>query len=85
MSRRKFAIHIRRPAGTTYKSITVTVNGRTKLRLKGLKAKKVKATVNLKGLPAGKVTVKITAFTSTGRKAVSKRTYTTCAAKKRKR
>ena len=66
-----------------YKSIAVTVNGRTKLRLKGLKAKKVKATVSLKGLPAGKVTVKITAVTTTGRKAVSKRTYTTCAAKKR--
>ena len=85
MSRRKFAIHIRRPAGTAYKSIAVTVNGRTKLRLKGLKAKKVKATVSLKGLPAGKVTVKITAVTANGRKAVSKRTYKTCAAKKRKR
>ena len=62
-----------------FKSITVTVNGRAKVRLKGMKARKVKATVNLKGLPAGKVTVKIAAVTSTGRKAVSKRTYTTCA------
>ena len=83
VSRRKFPIHIRRPAGTAYTSIAVTVNGRTKLRLKGLKAKKVKATVGLKGLPAGKITVKITAVTANGRKAVSKRTYTTCAAKKR--
>ena len=73
------------PGGTAFKSIAVTVNGRTKLRLKGLKAKKVKTTVSLKGLPAGKVTVKITAVTTTGRKAVSKRTYKTCAAKKRKR
>ena len=85
MSRRKFKIHVRRPAGTTFKSIAVTVNGRTKLRLKGLKAKKVKSTVSLKGLPAGKVTVKIAAVTANGRKAVSKRTYTTCAKKKRKR
>ncbi len=84
ISRRKFAIHVRRPRGMTFKSIAISVNGRAKVRLKGLKAKKVKATVNLKGLPAGKVTVKITAVTSTGRKAVSKRTYTTCA-KKRKR
>jgi hypothetical protein len=83
VSRRKFAIHIRRPRGMTFKSIAVTVNGRTKLRLKGLKAKKVKSTVNLKGLPAGKVRVKITAVTSTGRKAVIKRTYRTCVAKKR--
>jgi hypothetical protein len=85
VSRRKFAIHIRRPSGAAYASIAVTVNGRTKLRLKGLKAKKVKTTVNLKGLPAGKVTVKITAVTTTGRKAVTKRTYKTCAAKKRTR
>ena len=83
VSRRKFAIHVRRPSGMTFTSIVVSVNGRTKVRLKGLKAKKVKARVNLKGLPAGKVTVKITAVTSTGRKAVSKRTYTTCAKKKR--
>ena len=85
ISRRKFAIHVRRPKGMTFKSIAVTVNGRAKVRLKGTKAKKVKATVNLKGLPAGKVTVKITAVTSTGRKAVSTRTYTTCAAKKKRK
>ena len=84
VSRRRFAIHVRRPKGMAYSSIAVTVNGRTKVRLKGLKAKKVKATINLKGLPAGKVTIKITAVTTTGRKAVSTRTYTTCA-KKRKR
>ena len=83
VSRRKFAIHVRRPKGMTFKSISVTVNGRTKVRLKGMKAKKVKTSVNLKGLPAGKVTVRITAVMSTGRKAVSKRTYTTCAPKKK--
>ncbi|HKG65424.1 MAG TPA: hypothetical protein VKB28_15250, partial [Solirubrobacteraceae bacterium] len=66
-------------------SLAISVNGRTKVRLKGTKAKKVKATVNLKGLPAGKVTVTITAVLSTGRKAVSTRTYTTCAAKKTKK
>ncbi|HET8949163.1 MAG TPA: hypothetical protein VFN44_01595 [Solirubrobacteraceae bacterium] len=85
VSRRRVAIRVRRPKGTTYTSIAVTVNGRTKVRLKGLKAKKVKARVNLKGLPAGKVTVKITAALSNGRKAVSTRTYTTCAKKKRTR
>ena len=83
VSRRKFAIRIKRPRGMAYKSISITVNGRTKVRLKGLRAKKVKAVVNLKGLPAGKVTVTIAAVTTTGRKAVSKRVYTTCAAKKK--
>ena len=39
--------------------------------------------MSLKGLPAGKITVKITAVTADGRKAVSKRTYKTCAARKR--
>jgi len=81
VSRRRLTIHIRRPSGTTYSSIAVTVNGRPKLRPKGLKAKKVKTTVSLKGLPAGKVKVKITAVTTTGRRAVSTRTYKTCAAK----
>ncbi len=85
VSRRRFAIHVRRPSGVALRSIAVTVNGRTTLRLKGLRARKVKARVNLKGLPAGKVVVKITAATTTGRKAVSTRTYKTCAAKKRKR
>lgn len=84
VSRRKFAIHVRRPAGVAYRALAVTVNGRTKVRLKGLKARKVKAKVNLKGLPAGKMTVKITATLSNGRKAVSTRTYRTCAAKKPK-
>ena len=84
VSRRRFAIHVRRPQGIAFRSIAVTVNGRTKVRLTGAKAKEVKATVNLKGLPAGKVTVTITAVTTTGRKAVSRRTYTTCAAKPRR-
>lgn len=83
VSRRTFVIHVRRPSGMSYTSIAVTVNGRTKVRLKGLKARKVKTTISLKGLPAGKVVVKITAVTSTGRRAVSKRTYTTCAPRKR--
>ena len=85
VSRRRFTIHIRRPKGSAYRSIAVTVNGRTKLRLKGLRAKRVKSRVNLRGLPAGKVRVKVTAVTTTGRKAVSKRTYRTCAAKKAKK
>ena len=85
VSRRKFAIHVRRPKGIAFTSIAVTVNGRTKVRLKGLRARKVKAAVSLKGLPAGKVTIRITAVLSTGRTASSTRTYTTCAAKKVKR
>ena len=82
LSRRKITITIRRPRGTTFKSLTITVNRKTKLKLKGTKARKVKAKINLRGLPKGKVVVKIVAVTTTGKKAVSKRTYKTCAKKK---
>ena len=82
LSRRKFTITIRRPRGTTFKSLKITVNRKTKLKLKGLKARKVKTRISLRGLPRGKVVVKIAAVTTTGKKAVTKRTYKTCATKK---
>ena len=81
VSRRKFAIHVRRPKGVTFKKVTITVNRKPKVKLKGLKARKLKATVNLRGLPKGKVVVKVVAETTTGTKLTSTRTYRTCAAK----
>jgi hypothetical protein len=83
LSRRKFTIRVRRPRGMRFKKLTVKVNGRTKVKLKGLKARKVKARINLRGLPKGKVVVKVVATTTTGRKAVTKRTYHTCVARRR--
>ena len=85
VSRRKFTVSVRRPRGTTFKSLTITVNRKTKVKLKGLKARKVKTRISLKGLPAGKVKVKIVAVTTTGKKAVSQRTYKTCAKKPAKK
>jgi hypothetical protein len=85
LSRRKFTIKVRRPPGVRFKKLTIKVNKRTKVKLKGLKARKVKARINLRGMPKGKVVVRIVARTNTGRKAVTKRTYKTCVAKKRKR
>jgi hypothetical protein len=81
LSRRKFTITIRRPRGTAFQSLTISVNRKTKLKLKGPKARKVKARISLRGLPKGKVVVKIAAVTTTGKKAVSTRTYKTCAKK----
>jgi hypothetical protein len=81
ISRRKFAIHVRRPKGVTFKQLTITVNREPKIKLKGLKARKLKATVNLRGLPKGKVVVKVVAVTTTGTKLTSTRTYKTCAIK----
>jgi hypothetical protein len=83
VSRRKFRIHVRRPAGIDFQSVQVTVNRRTKVKLTGLKARSIKAKVNLRGLPKGKVVVRIVAVTTSGRRAVSTRTYRTCAAKRR--
>lgn len=79
LSRRSFKIRVHLPKGTRFKKLTIKVNGRTKLKRKGLKARKVKARINLRGMPKGKVVVKIVATTNTGRKAVRKRTYHTCA------
>ena len=83
VSRRKFAIHVRRPGGMDFESVQITVNRKTMVELTGLKARKIKANVNLRGLPKGKVVVTIVAVTTTGRRAVSTRTYRTCAAKRR--
>lgn len=81
LSKRKFTVRIRRPRGVVFKSLDITVNRKTKVKLSGLKARKVKARINLRGVPKGKVTVKIVAVTTTGRRAVSKRTYRTCTKK----
>jgi hypothetical protein len=84
LSKRTFMIRVRLPKGMRFKKLTIRVNGRTKVKRKGLKARKVKARINLRGMPKGKVVVKIVATTNTGRRAVRKRTYHTCA-KRRQR
>ena len=84
LSKRTFMIRVRLPKGMRFKKLTIRVNGRIKVKRKGLKARKVKARINLRGMPKGKVVVKIVATTNTGRKAVRKRTYHTCA-KRRQR
>jgi hypothetical protein len=61
--------------------VTITVNGRTEVKAKGLKARRLKARVDLRGLPKGSVVVKVVARTTTGRRLTSKRTYRTCAKK----
>jgi hypothetical protein len=84
LSRRKFTITLRRPKGLVFKALTITVNRKTKVKLKGLKARKVKRRISLRGMPKGKVVVKVTAITTTGRKAVTKRTYHTCATRRKR-
>lgn len=82
ISARKFVIHLKRKKGTTIRNAVVYVNGKTKVKVKG--KKKLRAAINLKGLPAGQVKVRIVLTTTKGEKLVSTRTYKTCKAKTKK-
>lgn len=75
-SRRRFRITLKAPRGTTVVSATVAVNGKRKARVKG--GRKT-ARVDLRGLPKGRVKVKIAVTASDGRTYTSRRTYRTCA------
>ncbi|HEY6757901.1 MAG TPA: hypothetical protein VI318_00350 [Baekduia sp.] len=60
----------------------MTVNGK---RVKTIARARITAPVNLKGLPAGKAKVSITATASDGRTVTGTRTYRTCATKRSSR
>ena len=60
-------------------SATVAVNGKLKARVKG---GRTTAPVNLRGLPKGRVKVKIAIRASDGRTYTGTRTYRTCAARR---
>src|SRR3954452_14548840 len=77
-SRRTFSIHLRR----RFKSAVVTVNGKRTVVRAG---KRLKSRIDLRGLPKGRVTVKVVARTRAGRRLVAQRTYHTCVPKKRSR
>jgi hypothetical protein len=80
VSRRKFTIHLRVPGGARVKSATIAINGKVKARVKG---GKTRAPVNLRGLPRGKVKVKIATKATNGHTYKSTRTYRTCGLKKK--
>ncbi|HEV7752223.1 MAG TPA: hypothetical protein VGO71_11810 [Baekduia sp.] len=79
ISRRAFTIRIRKLPGVTFTSAVVKVNGK---RVKTIARARITAPVNLKGLPAGKAKVSITATASDGRTVTGTRTYRTCATKR---
>jgi hypothetical protein len=80
VSRRKFRIKLRTPKGTRITQATVSINGKKKKTFKG---KAIKPSVDLRGLPKGKITVKIDIRTADGRKVTLTRKYRTCAPRKR--
>lgn len=79
-SRRSFRIRIRQPKGVVLASATVTVNGR---RVRLLKGRRLRAPVNLRGLPKGRWTVRIRVVTAAGRVLTGTRRYRTCVPKRR--
>jgi hypothetical protein len=78
VSRRDFIIHIQQIKGVTYRSASVYVNGKPVAVAKGAR---FRARVDLRGLPKGRYTVRITVTTTTGRQISGTRAYHTCASK----
>jgi ABC-2 type transport system ATP-binding protein len=80
-SRRHFIIHLKKaPRGDRIKKVTVTINGK---RQKVIRGKRIRARVDLRGLPKGTIRVLITVRTKKGRTLRSARTYHTCGGVKR--
>lgn len=77
-SRRDFPIHIQQIKGLSYRRATVEVNGH---RVAVVRAGRLKAQVNLRGLPKGRYTVTIKVLTTSGRTLTGRRAYHTCAPK----
>ncbi|HEX8085562.1 MAG TPA: sialidase family protein [Solirubrobacteraceae bacterium] len=75
-SRRRFVIRLREPKRGRIVSAKVYVNGK---RVRVIRGKRLRARVNLRGLPKGRYTVKVVVVTSTGRRITEKRRYRTCA------
>jgi hypothetical protein len=77
VSRRRFAVHVRRPAGVTIATVRLALNG------KALKVRKSQgrfaATVDLRGLKKGTYTLAIRVTTASGKTLKGKRRYRTCA------
>ena len=79
VSRRKFRIRLRHPPGARVKSAVVRVNGK---RVATRRGRRITAPVNLRGLPKGRFTVRITVKLADGRTVNGTRRYRTCTPRK---
>jgi hypothetical protein len=79
VSRRHFPIHIRQPKGVKIVKATVVLNRK---RVATRTGKRVTSVIDLRSLPKGKFTVKITLTTADERTIKGTRTYHTCARKR---
>ena len=79
-SRRRFSIRLREPKRGRLAVARVYVNGK---RVKTVRGRRLRARIDLRGLPKGRYTVKVVARTTTGRRTTEKRRYRTCAHSRR--
>ena len=83
LSRRAFTVHVpRRQRGRRVTSARVTVNGKHGRTVRG---RRLRTRISLRGLPKGRVRVRIVARLTNGRRVTTKRAYRTCTPKKAKR
>jgi hypothetical protein len=80
-SRRRFRIRLRRPRRGRLTSARVYLNGR---RVRVVRGHRLRAPIDLRGLPKGRYVVRVVARTSTGRKLVRTRRYRTCTPRRRR-
>lgn len=80
-SRRSFRIRLRQTRSDPLRSARVYVNGR---RVRVLRGRRLRARVNLRGLPRGVVRVTIRGRTRSGRTVTSTRRYRTCVPRARR-
>jgi hypothetical protein len=79
-SRRTFSIRLREPKRGRLVEARVYVNGK---RVRTVRGRRLRARINLRGLPRGSYRVRVVAITSTGKRVTRTRRYRTCMAKRR--
>ncbi|HEX8206313.1 MAG TPA: calcium-binding protein [Solirubrobacteraceae bacterium] len=80
-SRRKFTVRVRREIRGQVRRVTISLNGR---RVKRVTGRRLGLPIDLRGLPKGRVRVRLRVELTDGRVATDTRTYRTCATKKRR-
>jgi hypothetical protein len=82
LSSRYFKIHLQDPKYDPFKTVVITIKGK---KIKTVRQGKfIDATINLRGYPTGRFTIKIVATTTLGHRLSGSRTYHTCAKKPKK-
>ena len=79
VSRRRFSLRLRAPRGQRLRSAVVYVDGRRVRRVSG---RRLRAPIDLRGVPRKTVRVRVVAVTMRGRRIVASRTYRTCTPKR---